>query len=215
VIVYLFGLMIGAAAGFDPNKGLGAALGSSFYLIMIVVPYIAYRVRTRDRAKLAVTMAGHRDTALEPLRKRLKRLDDRIAGIEEGDPRLRLRELEAERKEVSASIDHVYARVEDVRTGDSSDFTKAPMLGCVFAIGIFVLASIAMTETFTKPERFSVPAMLLPTLGVWFVATVVVWIARVIRRNRRLALATEARDAVIPGSQRQLAKIEAEIDRLA
>lgn len=213
-LVFGIGAMVGSSKGIDPDKGMGPALGCSFYLILFLVPYITYKVRQRNRARQAVALAGQRDQSLEPLRKRLKRLDQRIAGFEDNDPRLRLRELEAERKEISQYMEKVYAHVENVRVGGSSDFIMAPALGCLIGGGMFVVGSLYITRLYTHPERFDDPTVLLWLLGGWVLGTIVVWIVRVVRRGRRLALLTEAREAVIPDCQKQLDRIEEEIARL-
>jgi uncharacterized Zn finger protein (UPF0148 family) len=156
-----------------------------------------------------------REEALAPMRVRLKHLDDRISGRDADSPRERLRALEGKRREITAYMDKVLAHVENVRNSGASDVFAAPLLGCIPTFVVFLIVSLIATKMYTEPERFDDPSSLLALFGTWIVATIVMWIVRVVRRKRRLALLTEARDAVIPDCQKQLDAINREIERLA
>ena len=160
--------------------------------------------------KAALTQ--QRNLALEPMRARLQKLDARISGRESSDPRVRLRALEAERREIAAYMDKVYAAVENVkRQGGFSDFIGATLVGCVPAFLFFFAASLIVTRMYTKPERFDDPSSMVWLFLGWGIAMPAAWVVRVMRRRKRLAKLTEARDAVIPDCQQKLEKIEAEI----
>ena len=163
--------------------------------------------------KAALTQ--QRNLALEPMRARLQKLDARISGRESSDPRVRLRALEAERREIAAYMDKVYASVEHVkRQGGFSDFIGATLVGCVPAFLFFFAASLIVTRMYTKPERFDDPSSMVWLFVGWGIALPVAWVVRVMRRRKRLAQLTAARDAVIPDCQQKLEKIEAEIEAL-